>query len=293
MSAPRVYDYLDFRAFLRDWFDARKRLDPSYSLAVFARAGDCSKAALANVLSGERTPRAESLDAFARAMALEPAERRYLGLLVDLAAAPDIETRRRVLDQILASERFGKVREAEAAPAEDVFRFFGAWYLPAIYELASLPGFRDDPAWVAAQLVPPISAEQAADALSTLFELETLTREPDGRVVQRAIRFRTAPETAQIAIARYQRESVPEMLRRLDTANSAHQHVLAATFTLDAALLTEAKLRLTAVADQLATAADEGTSREGRRVYQLAVQLLPLSVAPPEPEATDPSSSAD
>ncbi len=103
---PCIFGYLDHRVFLRDWIDARKRHDPHYSYAAFARAGGCSKAAVSNVLNGARTPRPDTLDAFARAMALTPDERNYLGLLVDYSAAPTVERRREVLHRLLSNHRY-------------------------------------------------------------------------------------------------------------------------------------------------------------------------------------------
>ncbi|MEZ4322846.1 MAG: TIGR02147 family protein [Myxococcota bacterium] len=279
MNLPSVYSYLDFRAFLRDWFEARKRADPAYSHAGFARDAGCSKGTLANVVAGARTPRTDTLDAFARAMELGPSERNYLGLLVDFATANDLASRREALEKLLSSEQYRRLRFAESERDPDVFRYLEHWYVPAIREMAGSASFRPDPAWIAAVLQPRIRVEEAAHALETLLELGYLCREDDGRVTQREIRFRTAAETQQVAAAHFHREALPNLMRGLDTEQASEQHLVAMTLTLHPSMLPEVKARLNALVEQLATQADDPLPEAGRRVYQLAVQLLPLSDA--------------
>ncbi len=274
---PNVFAYIDFRTFLRDWFEARKTDDSAYSYAAFAQAGGCSKAALANVLSGARNPRTETLDAFARAMDLDPPARNYLGLLVDLATAPDTSARREVMDKILSAERYGQLRWAEDERETDVFRYLEHWYLPAIRELAGHPSFQAEPEWVAQTLSPPIAVDAARAALDTLFDLGLIYRGESGRIERREVRFRTRTETQQHAAADYHRRVIPDLLRDIDTKDGKTQHLLAATLSLPTSMLPEAKARLNGVFEYLATAADDAADDDRRRVYQLAIQLFPVS----------------
>lgn len=277
MAAPTVFAYLDYRTFLRDWLDARKRTEPDYSYATFARAGGCSKAALANVLGGARAPRPATLDSFARAMGLSPAERNYLGLLTDLAIASDLEKRRATMEKILSVEQYQKMRRAESEADADMFRYLEFWYISAIREMAGLPGFRPDPEWIATAMVPPIRPAEASAALDTLFDLGFLVRDDDGTVTPRDIRFRTAPESAQDAVGHYHREVIPSLLRTIDTERSAEQHFLAATIVLDASMVPEVKARLNALLDQVLAMRNDTLVQDGRRVYQFGIQLLPVS----------------
>ena len=278
MTEPHVTSYLDYRVFLRDWIAYQRRLHPGYSYAAFAAAGGCSKAAIANVLSGSRRPRADTLDAFARAMELSPADRNYLGLLAELDAAPDVTRRREVLDRLLSSPRNPNLRKVEAEPHDAVMRYVEHWYIPAIRELAALPGFRADPAWLAATLHPPISVQQAEDALERLFDLGFLCRDAEGDAVTvREVRFTTEQETFALAAHHVHTVILPQLLESLDTARAAQQHLLTATITLAPEQLPEVKQRLNTVLDQVATLADDRVDDAPRAAYQLGLQLLPLS----------------
>lgn len=276
MRLPSVHAYLDYRAFLADWFEARKRQDPDYSHSAFAEAAGCSRSALSNVLAGSRTPRSSTLDAFARAMGLTGDERNRLGILVELEAAPDLGRRQRVLERLLSTEAYGSVRNlAPDAASGALARYLAHWWIPAIRELVALEGFREDPAWIARTLHPPITEEQARAAIATLLEIGVVRRE-EGRLVTDEIRLATDPETADAALATYYREEVTAVLAGLDTDLNAVQHINAATLLLDESSIPEVKHRLHQLAHQLATLGD--TRPPGpARVYQLAVCVLPLS----------------
>lgn len=209
-------------------------------------------------------------------MGLSPAEHDYLRLLVALAEATTLERRREILGTILETERYEQKRLSESTPEADVDRYLAHWCIPAIREMAVLPGFRTDPHWIAQHMVPPIMPELAAQALDTLLDLGFLHRTNDGVLAQRELRFATAPDTTQRAVLRFHREQVPAMVAALDPDRGRQQHLLTATLTLDASMLDEVKSRLNAVLGQLATLADEGSTEGPRRVYQLSIQLLPL-----------------
>jgi uncharacterized protein (TIGR02147 family) len=277
VPAPSVYAYLDYRAFLRAWMEHRKREDPTYSYATFARAGGGSKAALANVLTGARTPRPETLDSFANAMGLLSGERNYLGLLVDLASAPDVTTRRAVLDRILATERYHQMRQAEKEPPADLERYLEFWYIPVIREMARMPGFRADPAWICRQLDPPIREAEAADALTRLLELGLLVLADDGTVTLRELRFRTPPETSRDAVMRFQREVLPDLIRNIDPDRPAGRHLLTSTILIETRQIPEAKAILNAANEQLLTLADANRPTTDAQVFQVSFQLLPMT----------------
>lgn len=277
MPAPRVHAYIDYRTFLRDWLEARKQVDPDYSYTTFAEAARCAKSSLANAISGARRPRPDTLDAFAVAMELSPAERNYLGLLVDLAAAPTVDERMGVMTRIVAAERHEQVRIAENRDHAELFQYLEHWYIPAILEMVGRPGFREDPEWIAAQLQPKVTPAEAQETLDLLSDLRLVKRDEDGRLQPQTIQFRTESETRVAAAHHYHSVVIPGLLQQLDGTQWEQQHVMAATVTLPPELVPEAKAKLTAVMKQLTTLADDREAKGPRRVYQVAVQLLPLT----------------
>ncbi len=278
LNLPRVTAYLDYTAFLKDWFEAKKQTEPRYSYSRFAEAAGCARATLANVLSGNRRPRPQTLDAFARALELSPTERNYLGLLVELDAAPDLTTRSAVMDRILASQRYEQVDEVDERSDADIARFLGHWWVPVVLELAHHPDFRPDPDWLIAMIRPEITAEQAQTALDTLFDLALLKRSADGRIRPGAIRFRTAPDQVkQRAVLDYHRQVLPDLVRRMSEIPEGERHVAAALVQLDTQAVPEVKQRIATLVDQIATQADAASDNATPALFQVMFQLLPVS----------------
>jgi len=276
-SRPDVFRYFDYREFLQDWFDARKRKEPGYSFARFAAAGGCSRSALPNVLRGARVPRSETLDAFARAMELTPTERNYLGLLVEYATAADVTTQRDVLLRMLQHERYGHRRRLEDHDESELFRFFEYWYVPAICMMSSIPGFREDPVWIADQLRPRIDPEQAQAALETLFDLGMVLRDDAGRLTRSERMFASETETWLRVAKHVHSVLMPDLLSQIDARHAKEQHLMALTLSVPLNQVEEFKARITKLTEQLDGMSEDPTATGPRRVYQLAVQLLPLS----------------
>ena len=66
----------------------------------------------------------------------------------------------------------------------DRFLYLSRWYIPVIRELAQSPAFQPAPAWIARQLRPPITADEAEQALSVLSSLGMRVEDEDGRLLQ-------------------------------------------------------------------------------------------------------------
>ena len=83
MDTPDIYAYLDYRAFLSTWFDARKAQNPRFSHRLFARlAGQKSPSLLLQVIQRKRNLSEVTAPEFARAMKLDPDETSFFFALV-------------------------------------------------------------------------------------------------------------------------------------------------------------------------------------------------------------------
>ncbi|MEO0603059.1 MAG: DUF4423 domain-containing protein, partial [Myxococcota bacterium] len=141
------------------------------------------------------------------------------------------------------------------------------------------PGFREDAAWIASVMHPPITAEQAQEALDTLFELDYVRRRDDGSLEVSAIQWRTNSDATTPGVSHFHQVVIPELLSELDPAENGEQQVMAATLTVAPSQLGEFKERIYKLTMQLATMADDRVPGEPHRVYQFAVQLMPVTKA--------------
>jgi transcriptional regulator with XRE-family HTH domain len=125
---PSVFEYLDYRRFLADWFEARRRTDSGFSLRAFAlKAGLplSNSSFFSKVINGKRNLTLDLQFRIAKAMKLSPSEIRYFGLMVQMEQSRDPESKRHIHAE-LASHPKSKARilgmEGTAKKSEDSIR---------------------------------------------------------------------------------------------------------------------------------------------------------------------------
>jgi transcriptional regulator with XRE-family HTH domain len=102
MAEPVAVHYLDYRAFLRDWFAARAGRP---SLRAFAARAGCSPSLVSSVLAGKRDLHTGRAEAWAKALKLDATETWYLITLVVMAHDASPERRRRAMAEALMMQQ--------------------------------------------------------------------------------------------------------------------------------------------------------------------------------------------
>jgi uncharacterized protein (TIGR02147 family) len=177
MSTPApsidVFSYLDYRAFLRDYYNARKERGRGFSYRSFSRkAGLKSPNYLKLVMDGERNLSGAMAERFGAACGLADDDLRYFIDLVGFQQAESASERSKFYARLTGYQRYRAAHKLDVAHAA----YYSAWYMPAIRELVTRQDFREDPEWIGTQLIPPIPALDARRAVETLLELGLLVR---------------------------------------------------------------------------------------------------------------------
>lgn len=276
-SAPGidVFGYLDYRAFLRDAYNARKQKGRGFSYRSFSRkAGLKSPNYLKLVIDGERNLSAEMADRFAAAFGLDDDEARYFVDLVAFNQAATLSERNRHYAKLTGYQRYRKAHKLDLAHAA----YYSAWYMPAIRELAARSDFRDDPAWLAEQLVPPITKLEAERSLQILIELGMLVRDAAGRLRQAEVLLSTGPETRGLHIAAYHRGMMAKAMESIDLVPASERDISSLTICLGTNGLRSFKERVQRFRRELLELS--ALEDEPEQVVQMNFQLFPLSKGP-------------
>jgi uncharacterized protein (TIGR02147 family) len=171
-----IFDYSDYRLFLRDRLQARKAGgDPITYETLGTAAGFTSKGFLTQVLQGKTNLPERMLADFSKALGLKKKERDYFVLLVRFNQAKRASQRAEFHGRIL--EEF----KAEVkALALDQFEYYQKWYYSAIRSLLGYHPFNGDFADLARQLEPAVTPAQAKRAVRLLEDLGLIARADDG-----------------------------------------------------------------------------------------------------------------
>lgn len=276
---PELFDYLNYRLFLRDWFEWRKIQNHRYSYRVFARmAGLRSPSLLIHVIQQKRNLTAHSTEAFIQALRLSAGEASFFRDLVEFDHGATPELRSEAFERISAVRRFRNAHRIEG----EAFRCLSRWYYAAIHELVATPDFVADPAWIARTLRPRISVAEAQQALDELCALGlVVVDEESGAFHQAEASLVTPNEVTGLAVHNYHRGAsrlAGESITRFDPEE---RHLLGVTVSISARLVGTLKAELNALQARLLDLCDsEPVPPE--RVYQINLQLFPLSALDPE-----------
>jgi uncharacterized protein (TIGR02147 family) len=270
---PDVFDFLDYRVYLREFYRRRKE-QTSFSYRAFSmRAKLKSPNYLKLVMDGERNLTAPMAKRFANACGLTGQAASFFVELVAFGQADTMDERNESYTRL---KRYAQYREANRLQiAQD--EYHSKWYLPATRELALAEDFQADPAWIAARLVPPIKVSEAKSALDTLQQLRMLVVDEKGRLRQGTPHVTTGAETASLHMVSYHRTMMQLASESLVRVPYEQRDISAVTLCLGRDGLEHVKQAIVRFRRELLKLSE--LEQNPRQVVQLNFQLFPLSSA--------------
>jgi uncharacterized protein (TIGR02147 family) len=211
---------------------------------------------------------------FAEACGLDEDARRYFVQLVLFNQAESSAEKSQHYAKLSGFQRYRQAHKLDIAHAA----YYGAWYMPAIRELVAVADFRQDPAWIADQMIPPITPAQAARALDTLVELGLLVRNEEGHLVQADALLSTGPETRGLHIANYHRAMTERAMESIDLVAPQDRDISSLTLSLSRGGLQAFKQRIQRIRRELLELS--ALEKDPEQVIQINFQLFPLSKSP-------------
>lgn len=274
-----VFRFLDYRAFLTEFYRAKKRRGYSYR-AFSEAAGAGAPNYLKLVIDGRRNLAPAMAARFADACALEGESAAYFLTLVEFNQASTNEQRNDAYDRLNRFRRYRRAQKLEVAQAA----FHSTWYVPAIRELIQSSQFREDPAWIAAQLRPPIEEAQARHALDVLLQIGLVVRDEDGSLCVRDAVVSTGPQTRGLHMANYHRGMLERAASSIELFAAAERDISSLTLGLTEDGVAQVKERVKQFRRELLELA--ASTQDPSRVLQLNFQVFPLTAPLDETETT-------
>jgi uncharacterized protein (TIGR02147 family) len=272
-----VFDYLDYRAYLRAYYADAKRTRRGFSHRAFSRrAGLGSPNHLKRVMDGTRNLTLDMAERFAGALGLEGEAADYFVQLVKVGQARSSAERAAAYQKLTTFKAYRSTRTLDLAHAA----YHATWYIPAVRELAGRSDFRAEPKWIAARLLPPIKPAEAKAALEALLELGLLQRDERGAIVQSEPVITTGPEMHALHIANYHRMMMQKAAESIDRVASDRRDISALTLLVGAGAMARIKRRIRRFRRELLELAL--AEKQPTQVVQMNFQIFPLSAAPDE-----------
>lgn len=272
---PKVLDYLDYRAFLNDYWGWKRETNPRFSQRVFAKEVGLTAAGssmLPAILKGRRNLSQNLRVKFSKALALPERESRYFDLLVQFNQAKSAVEKNFFFSQ-LSQFRTSRAHVLEEAQ----FEYFSNWYYSAVRNFFSMETRERNPARIAERLFPEVAPEKVEEAIKVLLKLEMIRKTANGYTitdkhvttppnVKSAAAGQHVQEMARISMDVFKRS--PPELRQYNTL----------MFTLSPAGFSALKERTKSFLEEVRDILDRDQGED--RIYTLNLQLFPNSRLP-------------
>jgi len=271
-----IYEYEDFRRYVSDWLGEKKgRSQRKLAKHLGLAPSTLSQVFKADSASPRRLPE-RVFPALCQLIDLDDQESRFLVAMIEYGQAITEAEAEQAFEKMsaLLSFQFGR------GMSDRQYELFSAWHHNAIHELAHCAGFRADPEWIAATLMPPITAAQAQSSLDLLAELGML--EPDDELGLRPAagilidnQWGTASSRREAA-RKHHRQMLARAADVMDELGPDERLVIGATVAVATVDVERARARLLAAVQEILEMSTGATS-ERDQVVEVMCQLFPLS----------------
>lgn len=269
---PSIFDYLDYRIFLKDIFNFKKQNNSLYSYRVFAgKAGFSSPNFLKLIIDGKRNLSNEGVGKVARGFELKKQERDYFENLVYMNQASNHAEKDHYYKKMMTVNGYLKSHKLDKAG----YAYFSKWYYPAIREIAVFRDRNITPDEIAQSLNPGITAREAEKALDVLQELGLIMRNKEGLWEQADSVVSTGPEVKSLIITNYHKEMMKLGMEAIERYPSDERDISAVILSVKKEKFTEFKQKIIAFRKELLKLACE--DKDPDQVIQINIQAFPLT----------------
>jgi uncharacterized protein (TIGR02147 family) len=272
MNKINIYEYTNFREYLKAFFAKSKKEEPDFSHRYLAQKLDLSTPNLVLlIMQGKRNLTHRLAAKLARVCRLTKRERLYFDAMVSFLQAKEHDEKKKYFD--VMSELRRKVYANRID--EWQYKYYKNWYNPVIQELVTDPEFSGSEKWVAKRVSPSIPAMKAKSAMKLLQKLGYIKKK--GKKYEQSEPTQSpSPEVHELGMIEFHRKTSELAGESFDRHRSKERYITSCTVVIDEKHFEKLRDDL----NEIRKAALRSSQKASRstRVYQLNFDLFPLSV---------------
>ena len=250
----RIFEYLDYREFLKDYYNAKKEANPAFSLRVFSdKIGFKAKDFISRVMNGDKNLSSQSIPKVASGLRLGKHETEFFVALVKFNQAETTDERNVAFEQMQAVLKV--VRFAESS-------------------LIGMFGFDGNYEALAKQVRPNITVEQAKQSVKLLEECQLIKKDESGKYVLTESAITTGDRTSKLALRGYHQNCLKLAADSIDRDAPGTRHVSGLTLGISQEGYERIVERINAFRKEIALLAEEDEGSD--KVFQLEFALFPV-----------------
>jgi uncharacterized protein (TIGR02147 family) len=268
-----IFEYLNYRTFLRDFYNEKKRKAPHFSYQIWAyNAGFRSKSLFPELISGKKNITDDAIDPIAHSMGLESKSFAYFEALVTFNQAKTHGQKARAWARLAEFNRRSNARLL----VRDQHDFYRQWYHHTIRELIVLNDIGNDWKRLASLVVPPIKPFQAKASVALLVRLGLVRKK--GRRYELADAVVTSgDEVRSVAVTEFHLQNLDVAKKAITECPSSQRDISCVAAALSPEGLAAVKEEVRRFREKVVAIVGKDTKQD--RVYHVNIQLYPTSTS--------------
>ena len=269
-----IFEYTDYREYLKSYFAERKKKDPKFSHRWLSQKLDLATSNfIMLVMQGKRNLNRSLCFKISEVFKHSRKEAAYFENMVNFIQAKNNKEKDLYFSRMMSLRKNLKVDKIE----EWQYEYYTNWYNPVIRELVTNPDFNGDANTLAKTLVPAITPTQAKRSLGLLLKLG-LIKKKGKRYIQNSPFISTGPEVNSLAVVNFHRKMGELAIESLDRIPKNERNITASTVYISQKAFDTIRNKIEDFRKEILELVDSNT--EDERVYQLNFQIFPVSKMP-------------
>lgn len=280
MEQVNIYQYLDYREYLRDSFRNLKDKHSNFTYRYFAqKAGIKGYSYPKMVIDGKRNLSIKAIPKFAKGLNLNSNACEFFKNLVLFTQAISHEEKNAHFKAMSQHKMFLNIHSV----ALEQYEYYSQWYYSAIYALVDLPSFKEDVKWIQSCLNSMVSENDILKAIDLLLKLKLIKRNSNGDLLQIHRSISSGEAIKGFILKTYHREMIHQAQRSIDNVERELRDISALTVNISLDKLSELKKRIKDLRHTLLSISENDDQADA--VYQINIQLFPLCKTPKDKQS--------
>jgi uncharacterized protein (TIGR02147 family) len=271
----KIFEYLDYREFLKDYYNAKKEANPAFSLRVFSdKIGFKAKDFISRVMNGDKNLSSQSIPKVASGLRLGKHETEFFIALVKFNQAETTEERNAAFNEMQAVLKVVRFAEKQHLLGHTQYMVYSDWRHLTIRSLIGMFGFDGDYETLAKRVHPRITAEEAKKSVKLLEDCLLIKKDKGGNYTLTENAITTGDRTSRLALRGYHQQCLKLAADSIDRDLPGTRHISGLTLGISQEGYERIVERINAFRKEIALIAEEDESSD--KVFQLQFALFPV-----------------
>lgn len=268
-----IFEYTNFREYLKDYFKEAKKENPKFTHRYLAQKLELSTSNLIwRIIQGKRNLTKSVMFKLSQVLRHSKKEAQYFDNMVSFLQAKTHDEKNLYFKRMIDLRHKLKLKKID----EHQYEYYSNWYNLTIRELVTYPDFDGDFKTLARKLSPPITHIQAKQSVELLLKLGLIKRKRKEYIQSNPV-ISTGPEVNSLAVVNFHKKMAHLAAESYDRHIKNERTITSCTVNISEDGFKDLKREIADFRRKALTLA--GNANKSTRVFQLNIQLFPLSKA--------------